>query len=79
MAAMLSTIDNPYNPFIDFDNWYRYDMQKGYNCCAYLSRISNTSEELPENLNEIEIERAIDEICEININGLYIKVTDKED
>jgi hypothetical protein len=75
MSAMLSTLDNPYNPFEDFDNWYKYDTQKGYNSCSYLSRIANTSEELPENLNDLEIERAIDEICEININGLFIKVT----
>lgn len=75
MDVMLSTVDNPYNPFDDFDNWYNYDVRHGYNSCSYLSRIANTSDELSENLNQLEIERAIDEILEFNINGLYCKVT----
>lgn len=78
MSAMLSTIDNPFNPFEEFDKWYNYDVSKGYNCCSYLSKIAKTSDELPENLNQLEIERAIDEIVEININGMYIKVTDSQ-
>lgn len=78
MASMLSTIDNPFNPFEEFDKWYDYDMSHGYNCCSYLSRIANTSDELPENLNQIEIDRAIDEIVELNINGMYCKITDNE-
>jgi hypothetical protein len=49
-------------------------MLKGYNCCCYLSRISNTSDSLPESSNQAEIERAIDEIVEINVNGMYCKV-----
>lgn len=77
MTAMLSTIDNPYNPFTDFDKWYNYDVLHGYNCCSYLAKISKTSDALPDNLNQIEIERAIDEIVEININGMYCKVTDE--
>lgn len=76
MASMLTTIDNPYNPFTEFDKWYNYDVIHGYNSCDYLARISKTSEELPENLNQIEIERAIDEIVELNVNGMYTKVTD---
>ena len=72
--AMLSTIDNPYDPFTDFDNWYKFDTLKGYNSCSYLSRISKTSDSLPESSNQAEIERAIDEIVEINVNGMYCKV-----
>ena len=75
MATMLTTIDNPFDPFKDFDHWYAYDVSKGYNSCSYLARIACTSEALSDDLNEREIERAIDEICEININGLYRKVT----
>ena len=74
-TSMLSTIDNPYDPFDDFDKWYNYDVIHGYNCCSYLSKIANTADDLPEVSNQDEIERAIDEIVEININGMYCKVT----
>lgn len=76
MSAMLSTIDNPYSPFTQFDAWYNFDVLHGYNCCSYVDRIAKTSDELPENLAQIEIERAIDEIVELNINGMYCKVTE---
>jgi len=75
MSSMLSTIDNPYNPFDEFDKWYNFDVLKGYNSCSYLAKIAKTSDELPESLNQLEIERAIDEIVEININGMFCKVT----
>lgn len=74
---MLSTIDNPYDPFEDFGKWYNYDVLHGYNCCSYLAKVSFTSDELPKSFNDAEIERAIDEIVDININGLYCKVVKK--
>ncbi len=43
---MLTTEDNPYNPFTNFDEWYAFDTQKGYNTCGYLARVSFTSSEL---------------------------------
>ena len=72
--VMLSTIDNPYDPFDEFDKWYNFDVVKGYNSCSYLSKIAKTADELPESFNQAEIERAIDEIVEININGMYCKI-----
>lgn len=74
---MLSTIDNPYNPFDEFDSWLRFDLDKGYNSCAYLSRIALTSDQLSDAENEKEIERAIDEIIKYDFMNIYIKV--KED
>ena len=73
--CLLSTIDNPFNPFDDFTSWFLFDTEKGYNCSSRLARIANLSDDLSsvEELNEQE--RAIDEIIENDVLGIYIKVT----
>ena len=73
---MLSTIDNPFNPFENFDSWFLFDVEKGYNSCAYLARIARTSNEFTEEEEAEEIERAIDEIIRYDFMNLYIKVTE---
>lgn len=72
--AMITTIDNPYNPFDDFDLWFLYDAQKGYNTCDYLSRIARTSESLSEEDNNQIINDAIDEIIKYDFMNIYKKV-----
>jgi hypothetical protein len=71
---MLSTIDNPYNPFTHFTEWHVYDTSNGYHCAAYLSRITRTSNELSQLDQEQAIEQAIDEILDVHNNELFIKV-----
>lgn len=73
-CVMLTTEDNPYNPKTQFDDWYNFDIQKGYNTCSYLSRIARTSDDLGPELNDKAIEDAIDEIVELNLTGNYKKV-----
>lgn len=73
MAAALTTYDNPYDPFKEFDKWFLFDIVGGYNSCGYLARIARTSEQLTEAENLNEIERAIDEIILLN-PILYKKV-----
>lgn len=73
--CMLTTYDNPYNPITQFSEWYRFDQDKGYNCCGYLARIAHTSDSLSDDENDREIERAIDEIMKYNFLGLYRKFT----
>lgn len=70
----LTTTDNPYNPFTQYDAWYRYDEDKGYHSCSYLARIARTSDQLSEAENEQEIERAIDDIVRYDPLGIYKKV-----
>ena len=48
---MLSTIDNPFNPFTDYDSWYSYDLEKGYDSCGLLARIAKISDELTDKDN----------------------------
>ena len=71
---MLTTIDNPYDPFDDFKNWFLFDVQHGYNSCAYLARIAQTSEQFTEKENFEEIEKAIDEIIELDFMNVYVKL-----
>ena len=76
---MLSTFDNPFNPFDDFDSWFQYDSDKGYNSCSYLARIARTSDQLSDEENSQEIERAIDEIIKYDFMNIYTKIKGEED
>ena len=71
---MLTTVDNPYNPFEDFDEWYAFDERSGYHTMAYLARVTKTSHELSDADNNLAIELAIDEIVRENVLGIYRKV-----
>lgn len=73
-GAMLTTADNPFNPFTDFDSWLSFDESKGYNTCSYLARIAMTSDELSEADEALAIDEAIDEIVRMNVLGIYKKV-----
>lgn len=73
--CMLTTFDNPYDPFEQFDSWYMFDLDKGYNSSSYLDRIARTSDQLTEEENDKEIERAIDEIIKYDFMNIYKKVT----
>lgn len=73
-AVMLTTIDNPFNPFTQWDDWLRYDEDKKYYTCGYLARIAKVADGLSDEENDRLTEYAIDEIVQLNINGLYKKV-----
>lgn len=73
----LTTFDNPFDPFEQFTSWFLFDVEKGYNSCAYLARIARTSDQLSEEENNLEIERAIDEIIKYDEANIYKKVKRK--
>lgn len=75
MKCMLTTFDNPFDPFDEFDSWYRFDIDKGYNSCSYLDRVALTSDQLSDFENEKEVERAIDEIIKYDFMNVYTKVS----
>lgn len=70
----LTTVDNPFDPFDQFDSWYVFDTTHGYNSCGYLDRIAKTSEDMSDQENAAEIERAIDEIVKYDFMNIYMKV-----
>lgn len=65
--CMLTTVDNPFDPFEQFTSWFMFDEEKGYHTCSYLGRIARTSDQLSEEENELENERAIDEILKYGL------------
>ena len=70
----LTTVDNPYNPFEQFTSWFLFDEEKGYHSSSYLGRIARTSDQLSDEENNQEIERAIDEIIKYDFANIYRKV-----
>ena len=74
MACALTTFDNPYDPIEQFDDWYQFDMDKGYSTCCYLARIARTSDQLTDAENDREVERAIDEIIKYDPFNVYKKI-----
>ena len=72
--CMLTTFDNPFDPFEQFTSWLLFDKEKGYNTCEYLGRIVNLTDDMTQKEEEEEIERAIDEIISINPLSIYKKV-----
>lgn len=72
--CMLTTFDNPYNPITHYEQWFLFDEEKGYHSSAYLGRIARTSDQLSDEENNREIERAIDEIIKYDLTNIYRKV-----
>lgn len=72
----VTTLDNPFDPFDDFDNWYRFDEDHGYHTCAYVARLAETSHGLSDQEYEDRVNEAVNEIVEYNVLGIYKKVVE---
>lgn len=77
MMAMLSTIDNPYDPYTQWDEWYSWDQSHGYNTPSYLAMMVVNSNDLSDTDQALAIDLAIDEIVSENVSGVYIRVDKK--
>ena len=76
---LLTTIDNPFSPFEQWDEWKRFDEDMGYFTCNYLARIAKTSDDLSDADYSQAIDDAVDEIVKLNINGMYSKIYKQND
>ena len=72
--CMLTTFDNPYNPFDDFTLWLLYDKEQGYNTCERLARIAKLSDDMSQDEIDAETDRAMDEIIFYDFLNIYKKV-----
>ena len=76
-AVAVTTFDNPYDPFEEFEEWFLFDVRKGHNTCGHLARLTKTTEDMSQREESEEIERAIDRMIELDFENIYKKVTKK--
>lgn len=86
--TLITTTDNPFDPFTQYDNWAAYDeVVCGYYSMPYLARIAAISPDLTEFEMDRAIEDACDEICDVDLRFIspvtgkevgYVKVTEGE-
>ena len=68
--CMLTTVDNPYNPFAEYEEWWAYDSNAGYHTPSYLARDVRTTDEMSYAKQLEAIEQGIDEIVKDNLFGI---------
>lgn len=74
---MITTVDNPYNPFTQWDEWRAFDLEKGHCCCEYLARLTSTSDSLSETENQEIINDAMQTMLKDPL-GIYRLIGPKE-
>jgi hypothetical protein len=72
---MLTTVDNPFNPFTHYDEWYTWDEAQGHHSTSLLARVVTTSDDLSDADQSLAIEYAIDTIVSENVSGQHRKVS----
>ena len=70
-ATALTTIDNPWSFFDDFDNWLAFDLSHGYNSCGVTARIANVTDDMSSVEARAETERAIKDFVKADPIALY--------
>lgn len=70
--SMITTVDNPFDPHTQFDEWNAWDQKAGYNTLSYLGRVVRTSDELSEADQNQAYDDAVDDIIRLN-GALYVK------
>ena len=75
---MLTTFDNPYNPFVDFSSWYMYDCEMQHNTCSRLARIAEINNEMTENEIDAVKEEAMNFIVKYDLEGIFFVGTNEQ-
>lgn len=70
----LTTLDNPFDPFTNFENWNRFDEDHGYFTLSKICRVKNGDDELDDEREQEYLEEAIDTLLSFNLYGNWRKV-----
>lgn len=76
--CMLTTVDNPFSPFTQFDDWFKFDCEHDYGTCEFLAHFVFTSDSLSDAENVWVMEQAIDQIIQYDPRKIYKKVYESD-
>lgn len=68
---LLTTFDNPYDPFTQNALWVLFDKEKGYNTLEYLARIIKLSPEMSQKEENEAYDMAVDTIIANDFLNIY--------
>ncbi len=71
VAKAITTTDNPYDPFTEYEDWDTFDRQKGYFSSAYLARVAKIDQDMSPAVMQERINDAVEEIAHFNWLGIY--------
>lgn len=74
---MLTTIDNPFDPFEQFSSWLLFDKEKGYDSCERLARLVTITEDMTQDEIDRETENAIELLIALDITDTFTKAYPK--
>ena len=75
---MLTTLDNPFDPFDDFTSWFMFDLEKGHHTASRIARIAQIDSEMTQKEVEAEMDRAMNLIVKYDFEEKYVKVQEKQ-
>jgi hypothetical protein len=64
---LLSTTDNPYSPFDEWERWLMEDLRLGHDTCGLLARFSDSADVFDDNADV----NAIRDVVINNFSGLH--------
>ena len=73
---MLTTVDNPYDPFTEWEEWYAFDARQGYHTPGLIARLTVDSDQLSNADQTLSVQLAVREIARENVLGIYRLVSE---
>lgn len=70
----ITTIDNPFDPIDEFDQWLLFDLEKGYYTSSTIARLTHLKDDMSQYEEDTEVERAINRLIELDPLDIYIKI-----
>ena len=70
----VTSIDNEYNPFTHFYEWFDRDRQLGYNTCEWIAHETVTSTQLDDDVINADVDFGVDCFLALNPFGMHYKV-----